>query len=131
VVFDPNGGSNGLGIIRGEMDVNPDRWFFQAHFYQDPVCPGSLGLESFLQLLKVYATDRWGASAHTQFECMALGEKHKWVYRGQIIPTDSLVTVQAVIKAVDDATHTIVADGFLIVDGRVIYQMIDFAIRAK
>ncbi|MAX26370.1 MAG: type I polyketide synthase [Phycisphaeraceae bacterium] len=131
VVFDPAGGPNGLGIIRGEMDVNPDRWFFQAHFYQDPVCPGSLGLESFLQLLKVYTVDRWGASDQTQFECMAIGEKHKWVYRGQIIPADALVTVQAVIKAVDDATHTIIADGFLIVDGRVIYQMIDFAIRAR
>lgn len=131
VVFDPKGGPHGLGVVHGEMDVNPERWFFQAHFYQDPVCPGSLGLESFLQLLKVYAVDRWGASASTLFECMALGMKHKWVYRGQIIPTDKMVTVQAVVKSLDDATHTVIADGFLIVDGRVIYQMIDFAIRAR
>tara|TARA_Y100001933_G_scaffold265282_1_gene339933 strand:- start:103798 stop:110121 length:6324 start_codon:yes stop_codon:yes gene_type:complete len=131
VVFDPNGGPHGLGFVRGEMDVNPDRWFFQAHFYQDPVCPGSLGLESFLQLLKVYATDRWGASENALFECMALNTKHKWVYRGQIIPADSMVTVQAVVKSVDDASQTVVADGFLIVDGRVIYQMIDFAIRVR
>lgn len=131
VVFDPKGGPHGLGVVRGEMDVNPDRWFFQAHFYQDPVCPGSLGLESFLQLLKVYATDRWGCSESTLFECMALNMRHKWVYRGQIIPADSLVTVQAVVKTVDDATHTVLADGFLIVDGRVIYQMIDFAIRVR
>jgi 3-hydroxymyristoyl/3-hydroxydecanoyl-(acyl carrier protein) dehydratase len=131
VVFDPKGGPHGLGVVCGEMDVNPERWFFQAHFYQDPVCPGSLGLESFLQLLKVYAVDRWGASDDALFECMALGMKHKWVYRGQIIPVDSLVTVQAVVKSVDDATHTVVADGFLIVDGRVIYQMIDFAIRVR
>lgn len=129
VVFDPTGGPNGLGFVQGKMDVNPDRWFFQAHFYQDPVCPGSLGLESFLQLLKVYTTNRWGLNQNAGFECMALGKKHQWVYRGQIIPADRKVTVQAVVTNVDDATQTVTADGFLIVDGRVIYQMKKFAIR--
>ena len=38
----------------------PAFWFFKAHFYQDPVWPGSLGLESFLQLLKYAAWKRWG-----------------------------------------------------------------------
>ena len=56
----PDGGPHGLGFIVGSKDVDPAEWFFKAHFYQDPVCPGSLGLESFLQLLKVHAVQRWG-----------------------------------------------------------------------
>ena len=54
-----------------------------AHFYQDPVMPGSLGLEAFLQLLKVYARERFGQLADThRFESMALGRPHRWQYRG-------------------------------------------------
>src|SRR5262249_41671393 len=51
----PDGGQYGLGLVIGKIAVDPEFWFFQAHFYQDPVWPGSLGLESFLQLLKYAA----------------------------------------------------------------------------
>jgi 3-hydroxymyristoyl/3-hydroxydecanoyl-(acyl carrier protein) dehydratase len=120
------GGPHGLGYVRGTRRVNPDEWFFKAHFYQDPVCPGSLGLESMLQLLKAFAHDRWGAG---RFECMALNERHQWLYRGQYTPVNQLVTVEAVIKRIDDAGRTLVADGYLMVDGIVIYQMTDFTLR--
>jgi len=131
-VFNPQGGPHGLGFIRGTAKVDPDAWFFKAHFYQDPVWPGSLGLESFIQLLKVVACERWqreGDVKTGKFECMALGNKHTWIYRGQIIPKDSEVTVQAVISKVDDASRVLCADGFLTVDGRIIYQMNDFTLR--
>ncbi len=125
--YAPKGGPKGIGFIEGEIDVDPSQWFFKAHFYQDPVWPGSLGLESFIQLMKVFAIKRWGA---TRFESLALGEKHRWIYRGQILPTDSKVTVKVSITEVDEEKRLLRADGFLIVDGRVIYQMVDFAIRA-
>ncbi|MDH4008184.1 MAG: type I polyketide synthase, partial [Desulfuromonadales bacterium] len=57
-LFIAEGGPQNLGFIRGSKLVDPEEWFFKAHFYQDPVCPGSLGLESFLQLLKVAAIKR-------------------------------------------------------------------------
>ena len=56
--FVRDGGPHGLGFIQGSKPVDPADWFFKAHFHQDPVWPGSLGLESFLQLLKVVAMDR-------------------------------------------------------------------------
>ena len=56
-MFVADGGPRGLGYIRGSKDVDPDEWFFAAHFYQDPVMPGSLGLESFLQLAKFVAVE--------------------------------------------------------------------------
>ena len=125
----PDGGPHRQGFIRATRRVRPDEWFFKAHFYQDPVVPGSLGLESFVQLLKFIAIERWGSSAGMRHEAVACGERHEWTYRGQVIPQDHEVTVEAVITQVDDAQHSLRADGFLIVDGRVIYAMKDFTLR--
>jgi 3-hydroxymyristoyl/3-hydroxydecanoyl-(acyl carrier protein) dehydratase/malonyl CoA-acyl carrier protein transacylase len=131
-LFIPDGGPKKLGFVRGTKKVNPDDWFFKAHFYQDPVIPGSLGLESFLQLLKAVAIDRWSDELKGQkcrFEPIAIDQKHVWSYRGQVIPKDNLVTVDATITQIDDQNHKIVADGFLKVDGRIIYSMKDFAVK--
>ncbi len=127
-LFVPDGGPHHLGFIVGSKSVNPAEWFFKAHFYLDPVCPGSLGLESFLQLLKVIAAERWGATAFSQFDGVA-DAPHRWIYRGQVIPSSKQVTVQASVTAIDDERLTIRADGFLLVDGLVIYQMNDFTLR--
>lgn len=128
-LFIADGGPKSLGFIRGSKLVDPDEWFFKAHFYEDPVCPGSLGLESFLQLLKVAAVKRWGGTADTVLEAIALGEQHRWNYRGQIIPSNSQVLVEAMVTSVDDQQRLLKADGFLSVDGKVIYQMKDFSVR--
>jgi len=131
-LYDPEGGPNGLGFIEGIAKVKEEAWFFKAHFYEDPVWPGSLGLESFMQLLKVFAWERWQDELEIgqfAFESMALNQLHEWVYRGQILPVDDKVTVQAVITEIDDQSRTLKADGFLTVDGRIIYQMKDFALR--
>ncbi len=126
-----DGGPHGLGFIQGSTQVDPHAWFFAAHFYQDPVWPGSLGLESLLQLLKVYALDRWAHLAAThRFEPIARGVTHQWSYRGQVIPTNSRVEVQAVITRREDSpSPVLVADGFLSVDGIIIYDMRNFGIR--
>ena len=58
-----------------------------------------------------------------------MGQSHRWTYRGQIVPTNQRVTVQAEIKVCDDQARLLVADGYLGVDGKVIYQMNDFSLR--
>ena len=128
-VFDPKGGPSGLGFIRGGIEVDPGAWFFKAHFYQDPVWPGSLGLEAFQQLLRYIAVERWAVGPHPIVESVALDEKHEWIYRGQVIPPDKKVTIEAVVTCIDDERQLIRADGFLSVDGRTIYQMRDFTVR--
>ena len=133
----PEGGSKGLGLVVGRIAVDPSAWFFEAHFVQDPVWPGSLGLESFLQLLKYVAWKRWGgtgipACVQTAQAGMPVlpksGSAHSWVYRGQVLPTDREVTVILEVTEADDSAHRLKANGFLTVDGRVIYQMIDFTL---
>lgn len=109
--------------------MDPSAWFFKAHFFQDPVWPGSLGLESFLQLLKIMAASRWEVNPTSAFETPTIGQAHRWTYRGQILPHNHRVSVQAEIKALDDHRRWLLADGHLEVDGRIIYQMHDFSIR--
>jgi acyl transferase domain-containing protein/3-hydroxymyristoyl/3-hydroxydecanoyl-(acyl carrier protein) dehydratase len=134
-LFVPDGGPHGLGFIVGTLAVDPDDWFFKAHFYLDPVCPGSMGLESFLQLLKVVAAEHWGHRSPLQSgegsgvrgEFHVLGDMpHRWIYRGQVIPRNKVVTVHAMVTALDDERHIVQANGYLLVDGLVIYQMNDF-----
>ena len=45
------GGKFGKGIIKAELDIDPDKWFFKCHFKNDPVMPGCLGLDGFWQLI--------------------------------------------------------------------------------
>ena len=143
-----DGGTDGLGWVHGSIAVDPSAWFFEAHFYQDPVWPGSLGLEAFIQILKVYAVDRWSLGENTEFTTMAGGmiaggdmagaevagaemaggRRHRWTYRGQIVPGCERVEVFASITEVDDVQKRVRAHGFLTVDGRTIYTMNDFGL---
>ena len=131
-LFVPDGGPHGLGFIRGVKNVDPHEWFFAAHFYQDPVWPGSLGFESFLQLLKVVALERWGERLRQthRFEPILVGREHTWVYRGQIIPSHRRVEVEVVVTGIEDGpTPTVAGSGFLKVDGIPIYEMKNFGVR--
>jgi 3-hydroxymyristoyl/3-hydroxydecanoyl-(acyl carrier protein) dehydratase len=126
-----SGGVKGLGFIQGSKQVDPEEWFFKAHFYQDPVWPGSLGLEAFLQLLKYAALQYWPQCAQThRFEPVAVGLPHTWAYRGQVIPKNKLVTVDVSISRREDGpAPLLLGQGFLRVDGIPIYEMTDFGLR--
>jgi len=127
--FDPKGGPHGLGYVNGVKMIDPEEWFFKAHFYQDPVCPGSLGIESFVQLLRYAAGAYWPEHAVTHaMELLAPGS-HVWRYRGQILPTSSRVEVEAVVTERHDHPYpTLKADGYLKCDGLYIYKMQDFGL---
>jgi 3-hydroxymyristoyl/3-hydroxydecanoyl-(acyl carrier protein) dehydratase len=127
-VLSLTGGRHGLGWVEGHADVDTQAWYFQAHFYQDPVIPGSLGIESMAQLLKVYALERWSHLRNNedpaaQFQCPAEGSEMSWSYRGQVVPSNARVSVQIHVARVDSATSTLYADGYLAVDGRIIYSV--------
>jgi 3-hydroxymyristoyl/3-hydroxydecanoyl-(acyl carrier protein) dehydratase len=128
--YDPAGGPSGLGYIQGSKNVDPDEWFFKAHFYQDPVWPGSLGIEAFMQLLKFIAMDRWPHLASRCRFSLVTGARHDWTYRGQVIPGNQKVIVDATVAQIEETPNPlIVANGFLSVDGLMIYEMKQFGIR--
>jgi len=125
----PDGGQAGLGRLRAEKDVDPGAWFFKALFFQDPVMPGSLGVEAMCQLLRWYLIDRGiGADlANPRFEPIALNEPLKWTYRGQIVPTDHLITIELDVLEIRDTAAF--ATAWLWIDGRRIYRLENFGMR--
>jgi acyl transferase domain-containing protein/3-hydroxymyristoyl/3-hydroxydecanoyl-(acyl carrier protein) dehydratase len=127
----PSGGAAGLGRIRAARSVTPADWFFKAHFFQDPVMPGSLGLEAMLQALQVFMLEVGlvPAGFAGDFEAIATDISFVWKYRGQIIPENHEMVVDLDITARDG--DTIRADGHLWIDGKKIYRAQGIAMRAR
>ena len=46
-----NKGAFKKGLLRAELDIKKDLWFFDCHFKEDPVMPGCLGLDAMWQLV--------------------------------------------------------------------------------
>ncbi|RPH50128.1 MAG: type I polyketide synthase [Desulfobacteraceae bacterium] len=125
-----NGGPSGLGYILGEKTVDPSEWFFDAHFYQDPVCPGSLGIESFLQTIRFIAMNRWKDLTKSHRFSMLTGLPHNWIYRGQIIRGNKKAVVETYITEIGNEPFPYIkADGYLKVDGIYIYKMNNFGLK--
>ena len=122
-----------LARLRGEKDVRASEWFFKAHFFQDPVQPGSLGLEALLQLLQFYMIHENLAAgfARPRFESIQLNEKIGWKYRGQVVPKNKCITSELEVLSVErDERGTFArAQGWLWVDGKRIYHFTDFGLR--
>jgi len=113
------------GRALGVLHVDPDAWFFHAHFFGDPVMPGSLGVEAFLQLVQRWIHARFpGAQGRV---VPATGAAHRWTYRGQVRPGARRVEVIAHVTAQEGTA--VRADGWLLCDGQPIYAMRGYALR--
>jgi acyl transferase domain-containing protein/3-hydroxymyristoyl/3-hydroxydecanoyl-(acyl carrier protein) dehydratase len=123
----PGGGAAGLGRLRAEKDVDPGEWFFRAHFFQDPVQPGSLGVEAMGQLLQWYLIEREMTAGlrNPRFEPVLPGQPVTWKYRGQVVPASDRITIEMEITAQgsDDRGRYAIGTGWLWVDGLRIYQV--------
>ena len=124
--FWPEGGAAALGQLCAVKNVDPGEWFFKAHFFQDPVQPGSLGLESMIQLLQLYMleTHMDHGIDHPRFEPIALDRQLSWKYRGQVLPENTLITTTLEIIEIgrDDRGAFAISDASMWVDGLRIYQ---------
>ena len=129
----PDGGRAGLGWLRAEKDVNPAEWFFKAHFFQDPVQPGSLGLEAMIQLLQFHMLHAGLGEGLRQprFQPIETGRAHTWKYRGQVVPKNHVisVTMDIVEQGRDKKGAFAVADASLWVDGKRIYEIAGLGMR--
>jgi PfaB family protein len=124
VAWDPSGGRHKKGYIRAEKDVDPSEWFFDAHFYQDPVMPGSLGVDALLQLMQVYLMKAHPGITGVRFAPVMLGRKWEWTYRGQVTRKNKLVTLEVeIVEAHGGDEPFVVADAFLMVDGLSVYRL--------
>ena len=125
-------GKGHLGL-RTAKDVVADEWFFKAHFFRDPVQPGSLGIEAIIQGVQFAAAfdDVAKGMRNPRFESLAVGKPMTWKYRGQVTPKNSLIQCDVEITEIvrDDRGIVVVADGGLWVDGLRTYLAKGLALR--
>jgi len=118
-----DGGLNGKGEIKAELDIRPDLWFFGCHFVDDPVMPGCLGLDALWQLCGFFLS--WTGC---EGKGRALGAG-KVKFTGQVLPTAKKVTYTLNIKRlIARKLSMVIADGTVSVDGRTIYTADDLRV---
>ncbi|MBI3689747.1 MAG: hypothetical protein HY239_03480, partial [Mycolicibacterium aromaticivorans] len=127
------GGEAGLGRLVAEYDVTPEAWFFKAHFFQDPVQPGSLGLEAMQQAARaaVRLAGLAGAGDEFEFEPVALDQTFSWKFRGQVTPTNKRTKSEIEILSTqsDDGGVLAVFDGRFWCDDLCIYETRGMGVR--
>jgi 3-hydroxyacyl-[acyl-carrier protein] dehydratase/trans-2-decenoyl-[acyl-carrier protein] isomerase len=118
-----DGGSQGKGFIRAELDIHPDLWFFGCHFDGDPVMPGCLGLDAMWQLTGFFLT--W-LGALGRGRALGVGEVK---FSGQVLPSAGVVTYEVDISRVINRKLVMAqADARMLVDGREIYTARDLRV---
>jgi len=119
------GGKAGVAYVYGERTIDADDWFFRYHFHQDPVMPGSLGVEAIIELMQTYAlkNDLGAKFANPRF--IAPMTKVDWKYRGQITPLNKQMSLDVhITEIVNEAGEVrIVGDANLSKDGLRIYEV--------
>ena len=117
------GGEHSRGLVRAELDLKPDLWYFPCHFKGDPVMPGCLGLDALWQLLGFFLG--WLGSAG-RGRALGLGEVK---FSGQVLPTMRQVIYGIDVKRVMRSKLVLgIADGWLKADGSIIYRAMDLKV---
>jgi 3-hydroxymyristoyl/3-hydroxydecanoyl-(acyl carrier protein) dehydratase len=123
---DPTGGKYGLGVAVGQRNVDPGDWFFENHFYGDPVMPGSLGVESITRGLAALVGQVSGDHPSNDLALeFPANTPLVWKYRGQVLPTNKQTHFETHIKQVTsrDGQTRIIADADFWVDDLRIYSI--------
>lgn len=116
-------GLYGKGEIIAELDINPNLWFFDCHFQNDPVMPGCLGLDAMWQLVGFFLG--W-SGAEGKGRALGVGEVK---FTGQVLPTSKNVTYRITMKRVVLRRLVMgIADAEMLVDGKVIYTAKDLKV---
>jgi PfaB family protein len=126
----PAGGKHSSGYVYLTQQLSGREWFYQAHFYQDPVMPGSLGVETIARGMMA-AAPAWDVPAHLQWRIKP-GIRMVWKYRGQITPDIGQIRIEIHLKSITRTSSgwEIRADGDLWKGPRRIYQVEDISLES-
>ena len=117
------GGTYGKGLIRAELDIHPELWFFGCHFIGDPVMPGCLGVDAMWQLTGFFLP--W-LGEPGRGRALGAGEIK---FTGQVMPDAKIVSYEIDIRRVmRGRLKMVIADGRTLVDGNEIYTAKDMRV---
>ena len=106
------GGRHQKGYVYARKAVDGNDWFYRCHFYQDPVMPGSLGVEAVLQAMQAYAIQyNLGSALKDPRFTLPTGQTLIWKYRGQITAAARLMALEIHMKRIASSPHQILLEG--------------------
>ena len=113
-----DGGTFKKGILRAELDIKKELWFFDCHFKEDPVMPGCLGLDAMWQLVGFYLG--WLGNPGRG---RALGVSTV-KFTGEVLKNVKLATYEIDMKRIliKEGTTVGLANGILKADDKKIYS---------
>ena len=118
-----DGGEFGKGHVVGELDIDPELWFFKCHFEGDPVMPGCLGLDAMWQAVGYWLG--WTGSPG-KGRALGVGEVK---FTGQITPDIKLVRYEVDLKRVKRGKLVLgIADGRVFADDKRVYTAQDMKV---
>jgi 3-hydroxyacyl-[acyl-carrier protein] dehydratase/trans-2-decenoyl-[acyl-carrier protein] isomerase len=121
--IDENKGFFKKGVIKAELDIKEDLWFFDCHFREDPVMPGCLGLDAMWQLVGFYLG--W-LGQPGKGRALGVGEVK---FTGQVLQKIKKVTYHISLKRLILRKLILgVGDGVLKADGETIYEAKDMKV---
>ena len=106
------------GLLKAELDIKNDLWFFNCHFKEDPVMPGCLGLDAMWQLVGFYLG--WIGNPG-KGRALGVGTVK---FTGEVLQNVKLVTYEIDMKKIMSPGGTTVglANGVVLADGKKIYS---------
>ena len=113
-----NKGAFKKGLLKAELDIKNDLWFFDCHFKEDPVMPGCLGLDAMWQLVGFYLG--WIGNPG-KGRALGVGTVK---FTGEVLQNVKLVTYEIDMKKIMSPGGTTVglANGGVLADGKKIYS---------
>ena len=116
--IDDHSGNYNKGSIEATLYINPDLWFFNCHFKEDPVMPGCLGLDAMWQLVGFYLG--WLGKPG---KGRALGV-NAVKFTGEVLKNMKIATYEIDMKRIliKEGTTVGLANGILKADGKKIYS---------
>ena len=113
-----NGGTYKKGVLKAELDIKNELWFFDCHFKEDPVMPGCLGLDAMWQLVGFYLG--WLGNPGRG---RALGVSTV-KFTGEVLKNVKLATYETDMKRIliKEGTTVGLANGILKADDKKIYS---------
>lgn len=117
------GGKYDKGYMIADLDVNPDLWFFECHFENDPVMPGCLGLDALWQMVGFYLG--WLGKPGIG-RALGVGEVK---FTNQVLPTSKKVVYRVDFKKLILRSMTMgIGDGTVHIDGVLSYECNDLKV---
>ena len=106
------------GLLKAELDIKNDLWFFNCHFKEDPVMRGCLGREAMWQLVGFYLG--WIGNPG-KGRALGVGTVK---FTGEVLQNVKLVTYEIEMKKIMSPGGTTVglANGIVLADGKKIYS---------